>query len=118
MSDAIERFFAAWGEPDADTRAQTLRETLSPDISYVDPRTPDAITNRDALIAYVAMYTQYAPGATARVVCLSNTQNMYRATVEFGMSDGMKQVGQYFIELDAESRASRLTGFVGLGEPE
>lgn len=118
MSDAIERFFAAWGEADADAREQSLREILSPDITYADPQTPEPITDASALVAYVTMYTQYAPGATAHVTHISNIQGSYRATVEFAMSDGMKQLGQYFIELDTQSRLTRLTGFVGLGEPE
>lgn len=122
MSNAIERFFASWGEPDPDVRAAAIRACLSPRIAYCDPRTPDTITNADALIAYVAMYTQYAPGATAQVVNLSSTQDVFRATVKFHMDSGNdggnSQLGQYFIELDAQSCLTRVIGFVGLGEPE
>ncbi|WP_372885839.1 molecular chaperone GroEL [Shimia sp.] len=115
MSQAIERFFEAWGEPDAATRARHLRAAISPDISYADPRTPDRLTDPEALIAYVAMYTQYAPGATARVVALSETLALFRATVEFRMSDGKTQLGQYFIECDDDARPTRMIGFAGLG---
>ena len=118
MGHAIDTFFAAWGEPDAQTRAQMLSDCLAPAPHYVDPRTPAPITELSALIEYVAMYTQYAPGATAKTVALSETQGAYRATVEFLMSDGKKQFGQYFAELDDQSRVQRLVGFVGLGEPE
>lgn len=118
MSQAIERFFASWGNPDPDTRAADLSACLSANVFYCDPRTPAPICDVDALIAYVAMYTQYAPGATARVSNLSQTQDTYRATVEFRMQDGMTQTGQYFIETDDQSRPSRMIGFVGLGEPE
>lgn len=118
MSDLIARFFAAWGEADADIRAGILRQTLSPDISYADPRTSGSITDLEEVIAYVAMYTHYAPGATARVVRLGRTQDMYRATVMFQMPDGSTQLGQYFIECDTGGRPARLTGFAGMGEPE
>ncbi len=118
MSDAIESFFAAWGETDANTRKDALRTAVSPDFSYLDPRTPEPVTDFDALVGYVEMYTQYAPGATAAVVNLSETVGVFRATVAFRMADGKEQMGQYFIEPDAEGRAARFVGFAGLGEPE
>jgi hypothetical protein len=118
MSDAIASFFSAWGLTDADARAAALGQSLSPDIHYLDPRTPEPITSLAALVDYVGMYTQYAPGATAAVVSQSTTQGHHRATVEFRMADGTVQLGQYFIECDAEERPARLIGFVGLGEPE
>ena len=118
MSHAIESFFAAWGETDANTRTDMMRAAVSPDFSYLDPRTPEPVTELDALAGYVEMYTQYAPGATAAVVSQSTTQGHHRATVEFRMADGTVQLGQYFIECDAEDRPARLIGFVGLGEPE
>ncbi|MEP2531830.1 molecular chaperone GroEL [Shimia sp.] len=118
MSHAVETFFEAWGDPNPDTRAATLRAILPTELYYLDPRTSDALTDIDALIGYIAMYTEYAPGASARVVNLSTTGSTQRATVEFAMADGMKQFGQYFIEPDDQSRPARMTGFVGLGEPE
>lgn len=118
MAHAIETFFGAWGDPDAQSRAQTLRDCLSAELHYVDPRTPEPITDISALIDYVAMYSQYAPGASAKVVALSDTKGAYRATVEFLMSDGKQQFGQYFVEVDAEARPRRMVGFVGLGAPE
>lgn len=118
MSHAIEQFFASWGEPDPDTRAAALHDCLPTKVSYADPRTPEAITDLDALITYVAMFSQYAPGATAHVSNLSATQGTYRANVEFRMPDGKAQAGQYFIEVDDQSRPYRMVGFVGVGEPE
>ena len=48
----------------------------------------------------------------------SETKGHFRATVEFAMADGKKQHGQYFIETDQTGRATRMIGFVGLGDPE
>ncbi|MCP4822324.1 MAG: molecular chaperone GroEL [Shimia sp.] len=118
MTHAIESFFAAWGEADADTRSGMLHKTLSSQISYADPRTPDPITESQALIDYVGMYSQFAPGATAQVVVTGETAGYTRATVAFRMADGAEQLGQYFIELDDQSRISRAIGFAGLGAPE
>ena len=118
MSHHIESFFAAWGEPDAEARATTLNAAVAPAFTYADPRTQDPIHDGDALAAYVGMFSQYAPGATAQVVNLANIGDAFRATVEFAMPDGKKQLGQYFGDTDETGRITRMTGFVGLGEPE
>ena len=118
MTDFVESFFAAWGEPDADARANALRSTLAEPFSYQDPRMPDPTSDTEELISYVAMYTQAMPGATARAVHQSCTGALTRATVEFAMPDGNKQLGQYFIEHDTKGRLTRLIGFAGMGTPE
>lgn len=118
MTHAIESFFAAWGEADADTRSDMLQKTLSSTMSYADPRAPDPISDPQALIDYVGMYSQFAPGASAQVVASSETAGLARVTVAFRMADGAEQLGQYFIELDDQSRIARAIGFAGLGAPE
>ncbi|MGR3714937.1 MAG: molecular chaperone GroEL [Shimia sp.] len=118
MTQAIDRFFAAWGEADADTRNKELRKTLSPQISYADPRTPDPITDTQSVLDYVGMYSQFAPGATASVVAQSDTAGHIRVTVAFRMADGSEQLGQYYIDLDDQSRITRAIGFAGIGAPE
>ncbi|SFK82960.1 molecular chaperone GroEL [Shimia haliotis] len=118
MTNAIDAFFAAWGEAVLDTRTDMLRGSLSSDVSYADPRTPDPITDTQALIDYVGMYSQYASGASAHVVASSDTAGTTRVTVAFRMADGNEQLGQYFIELDDQSRITRAVGFAGLGAPE
>lgn len=118
MTNFVETFFDAWGETDADARAKAVQSTLAADFEYLDPRTPDPLTDADALVGYVAMYSQYAPGATAKAVHLSQTGGFTRASVEFAMADGNKQHGQYFIEHDDDGRLARVVGFVGMGTPE
>ncbi|MGH1355752.1 MAG: molecular chaperone GroEL [Thalassovita sp.] len=118
MTDIVEIFFEAWGETDAEARAATLRGTLADAFEYLDPRTAEPVTDAEALIGYVAMYSEYAPGATAGVVHQSQTGGHTRATVEFAMPDGKKQHGQYFIEHDADGKLARMIGFVGMGTPE
>ena len=116
--NAIDTFFDAWGEADADARAAAIAGATSETFSYADPRTPDAITGQDALIDYVGMFVAAAPGATARVVNLSTTLGVHRATIAFVMADGKEQLGQYMIELDAAGKITRFVGFAGLGAPE
>jgi len=118
MVDALNAFFVAWGETDATKRSEALKGALADNFTYIDPRSEAPISDLDALNGYVGMYAQYAPGATAAVVNTSETNGQYRLTVAFRMADGKEQLGQYYVELDAESRATRLIGFAGLGEPE
>lgn len=115
---AIHDFFRAWGEADADARATLIRSAMAPEFSYADPRTEAALTSANALIDYVGMFNQAAPGATAKAVSISTTSGMHRATVEFAMPNGMVQMGQYFIETDAQGLLTRLTGFAGMGAPD
>jgi hypothetical protein len=117
-AEHISQFFTAWGESDADVRNAALSPTLASEIFYVDPRTEAPVTTADALKEYVGMYSQFAPGATAGVVSLSECQGFHRATVEFGMPDGNKQHGQYFVETNDAGQLTRLIGFVGMGAPE
>ena len=118
MSDRIKRLFLAWGNPDAISRAQELKDTLASEFYYADPNAPEPITDADAFVAYIAMFTEYAPGATARVVKLTECKGHYRATVIFEMADGKQQFGQYFVDLDDDGRVTRMIGFVGLGDPD
>lgn len=118
MTNLVETFFNAWGETDAAARATALCSTLADTFEYLDPRTPEPVTDTDSLLGYVAMYSEYAPGATASAVHISQTGGHTRATVEFAMADGKTQHGQYFIEHDAQGKLTRVIGFVGMGTPE
>ena len=115
---AIHDFFKAWGISDAEARADLIARSVSDDVHYADPRTPEPITSASALAEYVGMFSAAAPGAVAKVLHLSTTAGMQRASVAFVMADGMQKMGQYFIETNEDDKPSRMIGFVGLGEPE
>lgn len=116
----IETFFEAWGQSDEATRKQQISASVTPNVTYADPRAPEPITGIDALSTYVGMFSANAPGWTASVVKQDTIAGLHRVTVAFGGAgpDGapMRQLGQYFVELEGE-RACRLVGFVGTGEP-
>jgi hypothetical protein len=118
MVDALNAFFVAWGDTDATKRSEALKGALADNFTYIDPRSEAPISDLDALNGYVGMYAQYAPGATAAVVNTSETKGHHRLTVAFRMADGKEQLGQYYVELDADGRATRMIGFAGLGESE
>lgn len=118
MPDSVTAFFATWAETNAESREAALVTAMANTFTYCDPNAPEMLTDLAALNSYIGMFTQYAPGATAQVVRNSETKGHHRVTVAFRMADGKEQLGQYFVELDADGRVQRMVGFAGLGEPE
>ena len=118
MASALDTFFAAWSESDCAKRAAAIGSVVAADGTYADPRTPEPMTGPGPLAEYVGMFTEAAPGATATVVKSDTQHGLTRATVEFKMSDGMAQMGQYFAEIDDDGMIARMVGFVGTGAPE
>ncbi|MEO0829433.1 MAG: molecular chaperone GroEL [Pseudomonadota bacterium] len=118
MSDKISAFFEAWGEADAGARSAAIRAAVAPDIYYADPRSPEPITDVEALLGYVGMFSEMAPGATVQVVRSDEVQGAFRVAIAFGMADGNSQHGQYFVEVDGDGLVTKMVGFVGFGVPE
>jgi ketosteroid isomerase-like protein len=121
MTTPIDTFFEAWGTADADRRAELVAASVTAQVVYADPQSPEVVTGPDALAAYVAMFSANAPGWTAKVVASDTVAETTRATVAFGGQgpDGQEMVqhGQYFVEFDGD-RISRMIGFVGTGQPD
>lgn len=119
MSDCIASFFDAWQIEEADTRLAKLNSSVAETIQYDDPRTPDTINGIAALDNYVGMFSENAPGWSAKVVKTDTVAGVTRVTVAFGGMgpDGSEQVqlGQYFVEKDG-NLISRMVGFAGTGE--
>lgn len=121
MSESITTFFDAWGMSDDAVRLNAITAAFTADGSYADPRSPSMLKGPTAIAEYVNMFAANAPGWTAKVVNLSTTADIHRATVAFGGMgpDGkeMVQHGQYFADMDGD-KIARLIGFVGMGAPE
>lgn len=119
MTDFISTFFDAWGTEDSELRFSKINGVVSETIQYDDPRTPETITGIAALHSYVSMFSENAPGWTAKVIKSDTIAGITRVTVAFGGQgpDGAQQVqhGQYFVERDGDL-ISRMIGFVGTGE--
>lgn len=113
----LDSFFEAWGVTDPERRRHLVRSAIAEDGVYADPMTPEPLSGPDAAAAYVAAFTENAPGATARVVDRQERHGTTRATVEFRMADGETQYGQYFVEHADDGKVIRMTGFVGIGAP-
>lgn len=116
MADPIVTFFDAWQCTATEQRLEKINQSVTEQIKYDDPRTPQTIVGKNALNEYVGMFSANAPGWSAKVIRSDTTAGMTRATVAFGGKgpDGtdMIQHGQYFIETENEL-ISRMVGFVG-----
>lgn len=115
MREMLEQFFGAWGEADPSERSKAISGAVSSEARYVDPRTPDALIGAEAIAAYVAGFTEMAPGAVADVMHVDQRDGVTRATIAFVMPDGMRQLGQYFVIADSAGHLAHLVGFVGTG---
>lgn len=118
MSDCLEKFFDTWQIEDSQVRLTQLNRTVTQNIHYSDPRTPETLVGIDALNNYLGMFSANAAGWTAKAVKSDTIAEVTRVTVEFSGAgpDGahIVQLGQYFVEKDGDL-VSRLVGFVGIG---
>lgn len=121
MSDPISTFFDAWQLESTDARLEKISSAVTANILYDDPRTTQSLKGITALSDYVGMFSENAPGWSAKVVNSSTTAGMTRATVAFGGKgpdrNEMVQLGQYFVEKEGDL-ISRMVGFVGTGAPD
>ena len=119
MSDNITTFFEAWQIENADLRIAKINSSVAENVRYDDPRTPETVNGRSALNNYVGMFSENAPGWSAKVIKSDTIAEITRVTVAFGGigPDGSEQVqlGQYYVEQDGDL-VSRMVGFVGTGE--
>ncbi|MEL6958132.1 MAG: nuclear transport factor 2 family protein [Pseudomonadota bacterium] len=122
MSDALNTFFDAWGEADADKRASMIADSVAEGGLYSDPRSGARLDTHGAIAEYVGMFSANAPGWTAKVVKSDNVNGYVRAIVAFGGKgpDGneMVQHGTYFADAGADGKLTLIAGFVGLGSIE
>ena len=115
MTANIEAFFAIWGGDDPQAILVALSPLLADPVSYSDPRS-EVLTSAAALAEYLAMFGRGMPGASAKIVTINTQHGAARVTVEFQMGGKAMMRGQYFVDLAADGRLARITGFTGTGE--
>ena len=116
MPTAIQTLFSAWGDPSGEGRAAKINAVPANTFLYADPKTPEPITARDAFSDYVSMSGKMIPGASAKIVGLSETGTHQRVNVAFERGGAVMIMGRYFAELSSD-RICKLIGFEGMGEP-
>ncbi|MDG2340928.1 MAG: nuclear transport factor 2 family protein [Paracoccaceae bacterium] len=116
MSEALKSHFSAWGEADADKRAEIIRANAGDSFYYVDPNTPAPMNSVDEFLEYLDMFTSQMPCGGAETAAISTHNNHARATVDFTMGGKSMMRGQYFADLDADGKITILVGFTGMGD--
>ena len=116
MTDCLYTLFSAWGDPSPEARASKTDAAIGATFYYADPNAPAPLRTRDDYLAYIQMFSDMSPGATAKVVAVSEKHGHARATVEFVINKDMSQFGQYFADIQ-DGKITRLIGFSGMGEP-
>ena len=114
---SLDTFFSAWGADDA-TRATAISQAFGSSVYYCDPQCPAPVTDAASLDQMVAMFGQYMPGGSAKVMKVDEHHGHARATVAFLKDDVAMMHGHYFADMDADEKLARLIGFPGLGAPE
>ena len=114
LEDLVDLYCEAWSTSSASEREQLVRETLTADATYCDPRTEPMPL--DGLLAHIAKIQSERPGA--RVVRTSNIDihhNFARFHWCVMLPDGTRlPEGIDVIELSSDGqRIQRIIGFFG-----
>lgn len=113
----VDRYCAAWNEPDADKRFAMLLEITTPDVRYVDP-TVD-LSGRNALNAHIDVVSARYPGS---VILRTTEVDHHNRYARFGwkkvLSDGSSLADSIDVAEFGDDRKLRLVvGFFGPLKP-
>ena len=125
IPDAIAGFGAAWSAQAAgESLADDLARAMSEGASFVDPNMDEAVVGRDAIGAHIVAEAEGRSGTDAeyqpREWIASDTHHGY-AQLRWRLCTGdgrLLQVGDDFLELDADGRIVRATRFFATEGPE
>jgi hypothetical protein len=109
--EAIAAYGAAWVEPDATARLVLLEQAWAADAVYCDPAA--VVTGREALSDHIAGFQAAMPGARIDVTSepvRHHDSAFFRWTLT-DTSGATVMTGFDVVQLDAEGRIARLTGF-------
>ena len=112
-TEIVAAYALAWNAPDGAERRRALERAWTDDGVYSDPTAE--VAGRDALLAHIGGFQAQMPGA--RIVLTSGVDEhhgMLRFTWALRGSDGATITdGVDFVELAADGRIRRVTGFFG-----
>ncbi len=114
MSSAVvDRYMAAWNEPDPEARRALLDECWAQAGIYCDPS--GRATGRDGLCAHIGSFQEWRPGTRSEV---TSSVDEYDGCLRFSWrmlaADGTVALeGTDFGELDGAGALRRIIGFFG-----
>ncbi len=110
-AETVDRWFAAWSDPQADTREATLASIGTPAVGFYDRFS--CITGEDELKAHLAAVHKFMPGMRLeRRGDIRHCQSRVLADwVALGADGQERGRGTTLFVLDADSRIAEVTGF-------
>lgn len=113
LSDVIDAYIGAWGEPDRGRRERFLDTAWVEDGTYTDPSAH--VVGRIALVDHIGVLHEKFPGARFE---LTSGIDAHHRQLRFGwrmvLADGKVALeGTDFGELSADGRLHRIVGFFG-----
>jgi SnoaL-like domain len=111
--ETVDRYCAAWNEPDPERRRALLREAWDPGARYADP-TAD-VTGVDALAAHIGNVHATYPGARIeRLSAVDLHHDVLRFAWRMVLGDGQALPdGIDFGQLGPDGKLTRIIGFFG-----
>jgi hypothetical protein len=111
--ETVDRYCAAWNEPDPERRRAILAEAWDPGARYTDP-TVD-LTGVDALVAHIGGVQKTYPGARiTRLSAVDLHHDVLRFAWRMVLADGTAlPEGIDFGALGPDGKLTRIAGFFG-----
>ncbi|NGO73545.1 nuclear transport factor 2 family protein [Streptomyces boncukensis] len=110
---AVERYFAAWNAPDADTRAKAVAAAWTEDGSYTDPLAD--VRGHEQLVAAITAAREQFPGHEFRQTGgVDGNHDIARFTWDLvNSADGTSPAaGSDVVTLAADGRIASVKGFL------
>jgi hypothetical protein len=117
MSDIqiiIDRYIAAWNQPDEPSRTLSMAAVVADNCYYADAHLPDALTDRSAHDRFVNVFRTKFPEFSLKLATIPQSHHGYfRFGWQLVKPDGtVFTQGVYFGEIDPEGKINKIIGFV------
>ena len=110
----IDIYLDAYGEPDAERRAELIHESWAPNGTLVDPPLDPATGYAELATLFGVVQTHYPSHTFRRVTGVDQHHEFARYGWELVSADGAVAFGGTdVVEFDADGRIARVTGFIG-----
>jgi hypothetical protein len=111
--ETVDLYCSAWSEPAREKRLAILREVLTPEATYIDPRTD--VKGHEALATHIERVLATRPGARIpRTSVVDVHHDRARFAWNLVQSDGTTLPGIDIIEIDpASGKLRSILGFFG-----
>lgn len=110
---AIDRYCAAWNEPDRSKRLAILAQAVTQDVRYVDPTVE--VSGLNALATHIdAVFARYPGSTIVRTTRIDRHHGIARFGWKKVLADGSSLADSIdLVEFRDDEKISRIVGFFG-----